>query len=156
MRLKILSNSRRKSKRSSKNGSRKVNPLINPPCRFAKNPTIHCVSTLRGSDWGLSLSGPEGPVRRIPGRFVYAWYPTAASKEGRALSDGHAPWRIVPSQEGESCSGRCLSVPAGFLTPSHPVSALPRTFVNLPAVHFSDPCYGSTYSRSLENLSRGQ
>jgi hypothetical protein len=36
-----------------------------------------------GGDGGLSLSGPQGPVRRTPGRFIYAWCPIAAPKKGR-------------------------------------------------------------------------
>ena len=39
----------------------------------------------QGGDWSLSLSGPQGPVRRTPGRFIYAWCPIASPKKGPKL-----------------------------------------------------------------------
>ena len=47
--------------------------------RLEKNQWTQCVGFNGGSDWGLSLSGPKGPVRRNPGRFMNAWCPIAAS-----------------------------------------------------------------------------
>src|SRR6202040_977305 len=40
-------------------------------------------------------------------------------------------FRQLSYQEVESDSGRCLFVPAGFLTPSHLISVLLRSFLNL-------------------------
>ena len=44
---------------------------------------LHNCLLSAGGDGGLSLSGPQGPVRRTPGRFIYAWCPIAAPKKGR-------------------------------------------------------------------------
>ena len=39
----------------------------------------------QGGDWRLSRPALKGPVRRIPGRFIYAWRPIAAAKKGPKL-----------------------------------------------------------------------
>ena len=69
---------------------------------------LHSCLLSAGGDGGLSLSGPQGPVRRTPGRFILCLVPNRRPEERPKL---HEP------RLGFHAFRRLSCVPVGIFPP---------------------------------------
>ena len=106
----------------------------------------------QGGDGGLSLSGPQRPVPRTPGRFIYACCPIAAPKKGRNFIT--AP-RFSCFPEAELCAGRNLSA-RPLATPFISSRPFYARLVNHFAGYFSDACYRPRYPPSRRSAAHSE